>query len=289
MSPRSTRRQRVSPQPAPYQKEGYAAVAHWVSLDRDNEGFVFRKFDELAARNLLYLQSEILHLEGRLRELDEQDVASDDMALKDAARTWEVLVEKVEAGDDAAKKRMRLIEDVRMKLKEYHERLLLQSEIAKLPRPSKRVLAAYRGWFKTPPALGGRAKTFLDDRDDLVATNNAMEADYLSRFLRQHWPAKEDIPTDGCYVIGRFNEDAVRVAVGIINTIVAAVLLVGPISGLYLVQSDKSKLAMIAAFTATFALTVGLLTNARRAEIFGATAAYAAVLVVFVSGDLSSS
>ena len=31
--------------------------------------------------------------------------------------------------------------------------------------------------------------------------------------------------------------------------------------------------------------SVGILTNARRAEIFACTAAYAAVLVVFASGD----
>ena len=36
-------------------------------------------------------------------------------------------------------------------------------------------------------------------------------------------------------------------------------------------------------FTTLFAASVGILTNARRAEVFGATAAYAAVLVVFVS------
>ena len=36
-----------------------------------------------------------------------------------------------------------------------------------------------------------------------------------------------------------------------------------------------------------FATCVGWLTNARRDQIFAATAAYAAVLVVFVSGTLS--
>jgi hypothetical protein len=33
-------------------------------------------------------------------------------------------------------------------------------------------------------------------------------------------------------------------------------------------------------------MSVALCTNARKAEVFAATAAYAAVLVVFVSGDL---
>ena len=74
-------------------------------------------------------------------------------------------------------------------------------------------------------------------------------------------------------MIGRFNEEVVRVVVAVINIIVAAILLVGPVSALYFVQSTEAKLAMIAAFMATFALTVGLMTNARRPEVFAATAA----------------
>jgi len=47
-------------------------------------------------------------------------------------------------------------------------------------------------------------------------------------------------------------------------------------------------MGLIGMFTLLFALVVALLTNARRAEIFGSTAAYAAVLVVFVSGNFAS-
>jgi len=54
-------------------------------------------------------------------------------------------------------------------------------------------------------------------------------------------------------------------------------------------SSWKIRLGMLALFTALFASVVGLLTNARRAEIFASTAAYAAVLVVYVSGSLGPS
>lgn len=134
MSIRSTTRQRAPPPPAPCQKSGYAAVANWISLNHDNEAFVFRKFDELAARNLLYLQSELLHLEGRIQELDEKDAASDDLDVKDAARTWEVLVERAEAGDEAAKTRMSLIAELRTKLDKYRE--LFSSSLLYLGKPA---------------------------------------------------------------------------------------------------------------------------------------------------------
>ena len=54
-------------------------------------------------------------------------------------------------------------------------------------------------------------------------------------------------------------------------------------------RSWKVRLGIVALFTSLFAFVVGLLTNARRAEIFGSTAAYAAVLVVYVSQGLGPS
>jgi hypothetical protein len=71
------------------------------------------------------------------------------------------------------------------------EALLRQRDIAHLERPNDRGLNAYRHGFKLPrPALLGVSKTFLDNSDDLVALKSSPESDYLSQYLRQHWPAK---------------------------------------------------------------------------------------------------
>jgi hypothetical protein len=64
------------------------------------------------------------------------------------------------------------------------------------------------------------------------------------------------------------------------------VLLFGAIFNLFYVANEERRLGLIAGYTVAFALCVGLLTNARRSEIFAACAAYSAVLVVFVSGNL---
>lgn len=74
--------------------------------------------------------------------------------------------------------------------------------------------------------------------------------------------------------------------VAAIDLILAAILLIGAVVSLYYVQSPRAKLALVTVFTLVFAMSVALCTNARKAEVFAATAAYAAVLVVFVSGDL---
>jgi hypothetical protein len=60
--------------------------------------------------------------------------------------------------------------------------------------------------------------------------------------------------------------------VAIVSTINAAALLIGAITSLYMVESPKKKLGIIAAFTLLFAGNVGFLTSARRAELFGAAA-----------------
>lgn len=64
-----------------------------------------------------------------------------------------------------------------------------------------------------------------------------------------------------------------------VSTLLATVLLIGAIVSLHVVQSASLKLGMIALFMVLFAGSVGLLTNARRTEVFGATAAYVSYIL----------
>lgn len=277
-------------------RDGYRAVAAWIARDPDNETFIYRRFDQLSARNLLYLQSELLALERRLEQLDAETAKSADMELKDSARRWEIFSKNAENRVEE-RDRMNLVFEIRAKIKEYHKALVLQSQVAKLDRPSSRVIETFRIWFdggkqknggpKPDPVLGGQAKHFLDDEQDLAALKTPADDDFLSRFLQDHWPVTSRHPGDHRDRTGHYQERHVVWTVAIISTIIAAVLLVGAIAGLYVEQRPKARLGMIAAFTAAFALSVILLTNARRAEVFAGTAAYAAVLVVFVSGNLA--
>lgn len=73
--------------------------------------------------------------------------------------------------------------------------------------------------------------------------------------------------------LGRYEEKSITIAVAVISIIIAAALLIGSIVGLYFAGNDITKLGLITLFTALFALSVGLMTNARRAEIFAGTAA----------------
>ena len=85
-----------------------------------------------------------------------------------------------------------------------------------------------------------------------------------------------------------FSEHRLHVVVAVLNVILAAVLLFGAILNLYYVMDEQKRLGIIAGYTIAFAICVGLITKARRSKVFAACAAYAPVVVVFVSGNLGS-
>jgi hypothetical protein len=81
-------------------------------------------------------------------------------------------------------------------------------------------------------------------------------------------------------------EHSLARSVAILSSLLSAVLLFGSITSLYFVHHPDALLGMLGGWTVLFAASVGWLTNAKRDQVFAATAAYAAVLVVFVSGTL---
>jgi hypothetical protein len=116
------------------------------------------------------------------------------------------------------------------------------------------------------------------------------DEDRLIKFFRTHcslffFTRK---PAAGGYLIS-ISEQRIEVFVWTLNVVLAAAFLFGAIYNLYYVQNDQKRLGLITGYTVVFALCIGLLTSARRFEVFAACAAYAAVLVVFVSGGLAAS
>ncbi|KAI8721324.1 hypothetical protein NCS52_00579600 [Fusarium sp. LHS14.1] len=277
---------------------GFTALSSWMASDGDRELLVFRTFNEISARNLLYLQCELLALEGELRRWDKMVSSSGNTTLEQVAETWEIMVKQADKDTQEAGKMVELVTKLRVKMKEYHEALDLQSRVSRLQHPNRRALEVARNELhggplgedgsKPNPILGGEAKNYLDDEGDLVSLGAPMETDMLFKTHRAYWPGKEEVSRDGIHRISRFEERSITIAAALINIIIAIILLVGSITSLYFVSSPAAILGMISAFTIAFALSVGLMTNAKRAEIFAGSAAFAAVLVVFVSsGDLS--
>ncbi|KAF8852809.1 hypothetical protein BDZ45DRAFT_749197 [Acephala macrosclerotiorum] len=160
--------------------------------------------------------------------------------------------------------------------------------------PSSRALQAFRNKFHNLdaskegfPTLGGRSTTLYDEKNDLVSLSKPSEEDRLTAFVRHAFPwlfVKRRTSSPLTYI----SERRLQICVVIINIILTFALLFGAIYHLYKTNNNGTKLGLIAFYTVLFAICVGLVTNAKRSEVFGACAAYAAVLVVFVSGNIGS-
>ena len=72
----------------------------------------------------------------------------------------------------------------------------------------------------------------------------------------------------------------------LITVIAASLVIDGAVVVLYVVSDQKTKLGLMTLFTTTFAASLAIMTEGRRTDMILATAACAAVLVVFVSQAL---
>lgn len=97
---------------------------------------------------------------------------------------------------------------------------------------------------------------------------------------------RQPLSSDAAGSIAYLSSRRLSLTVDFITIVLCCTFLFGAIYSLYYVTRDEVKLGLIAGYTLGFALCIGLVSNAKRSEIFGACAAYAAVLVVFVSGNL---
>ena len=99
--------------------KGYPSLAAFIASDRDKSTAIYRRFDRLSARNLLYMQSELVELEARQDAFDAED-SRGTLEAKDSARNWQALNKKAsETGNTKEKERLMIVGDIRKKLKDY--------------------------------------------------------------------------------------------------------------------------------------------------------------------------
>lgn len=134
--------------------------------------------------------------------------------------------------------------------------------------------------------VSGIGSGFLSDVGDLISLQKPPDDDLLSRYLQKHWLFRRRHNSDLLDGTTRYKSSHIAWTLAIVVIVLAAILFVGAVVSLYFVAQPKAKLALVAVYTLIFAISVASCTNAQKAEVFATTPAYAAVLVVFVSGDL---
>ncbi|KAL1850147.1 hypothetical protein Daus18300_013015 [Diaporthe australafricana] len=270
--------------------EGYAKVAHLMA--KYNEFAILRRFKTLNNQVLLYSQAEIVHLEERLHRLVDRDAAHPDRNFY--SKDWWTLSH---GHDEESREQWHAIRKIRKKLDKYNERILRQAMLAKLEGPNRVDLEFLKEWFERDsmgafPILGPDMDAW-NHAEDLIALKPRSPQDPTSswftitifplyhRLVGQKVKDPESPELgDGIY---NYKESVLSSTADVFTTVVASLLPLLSITVLYVVHSNTMKLGIIVVFSACFSLALALMTNARRIEIFAATAAFAAVNVVFLT------
>ena len=134
---------------------------------------------------------------------------------------------------------------------------------------------------------------YLDSKysRDMISLTPGPNRETFSRFLidKLSWvllssEARQELRQTGFTVL---SDNRVRRTTRVVAVVLASILPVLSIVILYYVHSSNIRIGLIIVFSTLFSGVVALVSDARNVEIMAATAAYAAVLVVFVSGNLS--
>ncbi|RYP79976.1 hypothetical protein DL769_002682 [Monosporascus sp. CRB-8-3] len=270
---------------------GFPRVAYKIAHDADKTGTIYRRFDRLASRNLLLLEAEIAELEARQEEYDYEDRDRPNHSRVQESRsdwkTFEELVNGTKQPNEV--ERMELAMTIRGKLREYHDALAAHQFLLNLERPAETTIRGMRDWFEARntrfgrPQLWGRSEDRFRDVDDLVALRVPANQDRLSLFVLNNFGAFFKTRSSDGHT-AEISERSVANAVAVLSSLLSAAVLFGSMVSLCFVRNVYAMLGMVGGWTVLFAGCIGFLTNAKRDQIFAATAAYAAVLVVFVSG-----
>lgn len=205
-SPKLTHRDIDSRRPWAQYPMGYPRFAAFVANDEDHSTAIYRRFERLSARNLLYLETELAELEAAQDQLDAACKLDPD--LESSMQSLEELniLARVQGGPSnkgtanhitpeqrflqnlgharvghdrawylaqAAQARLDVSAKIRMILREYYEFLKLDSEILALSSPNKRTMKGIRRVFKNErngvehaPMISGRMETHLDEQNE---------------------------------------------------------------------------------------------------------------------------
>ncbi|CAM1506500.1 Fc.00g061410.m01.CDS01 [Cosmosporella sp. VM-42] len=272
---------------------GYGKLARFIAAFPETA--IFRKFGLLNMINLLRLQAELHDLEQQLEAIRAEDRVSGDPIRRIYGVSFRTLRQYAEDGDST---QYDIMVDIGKKLDTYNKALEQVLCLDKAARPRKSDLEFLRTWLdmdtKGESFLEGIEATVWDEANqhDLVTIRNATgESDKFSEFLN------ETLLNGYHALIGRFtnsnergeddkirvyNEKKVsRVGDGIVAAL-SAVLPMIAILALYFVHSMIKRIGLVIVFTTIFSVTLAIFTGAKKAEIFAATATFAAVEVVYI-------
>ncbi|KAJ3462900.1 hypothetical protein MRS44_007686 [Fusarium solani] len=261
----------------PWKFIGYRGYTEFLSSEDD--WFVLRRFGALNVRMALALQDEISVLEDELRELDE-NYSQRESPDRHNGRF---------RGD--AEDRSALTELISDKLYRYNAFVLQQSKLRRYPEAPHRDIRSIRNWHYNHDyvAIAAEEQEYLEHDKDLICLvqkdktplRRLIDTSLTIRTLPM-WKHKDKAAADyDAEHVSYYSDSRMDKTASVVIVAVGIVMLITPIWVLQAMDGLRAKLGVITAFVLIFLLVLSFAMASKPFEALGATAAYAAVLMVF--------
>lgn len=302
-----------------YKPKFYHRLARIMSKEKNLA--IFRRFDEINMMQLMALQAEIVELqfrfEAKCRKDDDNDLTYSkcfhDLRIAGLSKVNYELKPQTSAEGDygqgssaSVHSQYSLLQDLRAKLDQYNHLLLQHTQLSKLESPETSQLENLQGWLRDPK--GGQnflqgAEAFTWDVKETAAyvtlASAYQEADIFTKFTTKvlglifhrliGQKTRTGTVVDEESGLVSYSDSGMSRASSIVSLMVSSVVPVLTIFALNSVKTTNVRIGLTMLFTAAFAGLLAIFSNAKRVEIFSATAAFAAIEVVFIGSALSSS
>ncbi|KAL8830107.1 MAG: hypothetical protein Q9170_005889 [Blastenia crenularia] len=172
LSPQLTQSRKPQPKKKPSEmRHGYSQLASRISSQEDAVlKPVYRKFETLNNRILLYLQDEISELEAELEKLD-ASISHEEQCMGRGGYPSSRRAE-AKAPSQLQWHRGNLIERCTSKVETYNRTLSSYSNLTQTLCPSSNSdVNAYRTWIKKHNSIAKPEASFLNDRHDLITVS----------------------------------------------------------------------------------------------------------------------
>lgn len=266
----------------------------------DDDFFLFRRFGALNSRTILWMQDRITRVENNLREIDEL-VENSKLAdnLRNDSFRWD---------EKHLAQRAALMEELSRQLNHYSACLLSfrnasftkgidqyiegYAKIRARPRAENRLISNVRNWLDRE-AIDPDETLFLEQTDDLTSIHHRTRSPlgawlescvqlHRSPFFRSKRSDNADLKAYGTVISSNSKFDLFTNTVIVLGGLG---MLLAPLWWLEFVNDSVKKLGIMTGFICVFVGLMSIATVNRPGEVVAATAAYAAVLMVFMQVD----
>ncbi|KAH3943301.1 hypothetical protein HBI56_128050 [Parastagonospora nodorum] len=276
---------------------GYPRLAERIGVKPETG--IYRRFDALNARHLLYLQAELCDIESALRARENADHGDKRGKRSQYATDYRCFLEEP---SDMDMPQLRLINRMHAKLHQYNEALLEVSLLHQLEAPDQFDLNDVQFFLSSddmgPNEMKGRDSTSWGDCDtptdhppDLIAVHPRKKEDLFSHIVAEKgvhlFKCGLGRITKGNKHVGHriYYDSTVLKMTFLLTSAMAALIPIASILVLVRVKTLNTQLWIIAALNILISVCLTFFTEAKRTDVFAVNAAFAAVQVVFIQGQ----